>query len=62
MQRWEYNHFSADILPWKEMKVGDRKVKICDFVDQLGATGWELVSVVVVPPALCVYWFKRPIE
>jgi hypothetical protein len=63
MQKWEY-HWIVIPGSLKKIKVGGEKIQSHDFVNQLGAEGWELVAVEQALPGSgmsnYILFFKRP--
>ena len=63
MQKWEYRWV---VVPGGlgKMKVGGQKVQAADYVNELGAQGWELVGIEQTFPGSglsdYILFFKRP--
>jgi hypothetical protein len=63
MQKWEYY---LAVIPGslKKLKVGDKKIQTDEYINQLGAQGWELVAVEQSFPGSgisdYILFFKRP--
>jgi hypothetical protein len=63
MQKWEYCTLSGAwslIQGGKEVQTWDKHVWESVILDELGADGWELVSITITPHSAQSFYFKRP--
>ena len=61
-QQWLYTWQPLDLTTGL---VGDPRAPRRETINELGARGWELVSVIALPsadgaPPMCIAFFKRP--
>ena len=64
MNRWEYLEVECDAETVRRvnfLEPSDSKTKplVAEYVDQLGADGWELVSASAISSRFSTLWFKR---
>lgn len=69
MQKWEYRWINTSSLYMNGKKVVDKPFidgkSLFEYINYLGAQGWELVSITPVKKkskGFLSYWFKRPLE
>lgn len=64
MQKWEY-YFTVIPRNMKKIKVSGQKIRVSDYVAELGLQGWELVAVEQSFPGAgisdYILFFKRPV-